>query len=138
MLQPKKLKYTKFQVKRLLRKGLLTRGTELTHGEAGIQALETKLVSSKEIEAVINQLRRGLGRRGRYWLRIFPHFPKTKKPPETRMGGGKGDIEDYVAIIKKGMVILEVGGLDIETLKEVLKQCAYKLSFKSRIITQQK
>lgn len=138
MLQPRKLKHRKFQVKRLLKKSLSASSGELTHGSAGIKALETKLISSKQISAVISELKRNLGKKGRYWLKIFPHFPKTKKPPETRMGGGKGDVDDYVAVVKKGMVILEVGGLDIEILKSALKKCMYKLSFKAKIISEEK
>lgn len=135
MLQPRKLKHRKFQVKRLIRDNVALKGNRLVYGDAGLKALESKLISSKEIEAVINRLKRDLGKKGRYWLRIFPHFPKTKKPAESRMGGGKGDVEDYVTPIKQGMILFEIGGLDQESLKEILKQCAYKLSVKTKIVT---
>lgn len=135
MLQPKKLKHRKIQIRRMLKDSLALKGTKLVYGDVGLKALETKLISSKEIESVINKLKRGLGKKGRYWLRIFPHFPKTKKPPETRMGGGKGDIEDYVTPVKQGMILFEVDGLSKESLKEVLKQCAYKLSVRTKIVT---
>ena len=134
MLQPKKLKYRKSQKGRSLQRELITKGTELTWGDLGLKSLETRMISSKQLQACIEVLKRGLGKKGRYWLRIFPHKPKTKKPPETRMGGGKGDVEDYVAVVRPGTILFEVAGLDKEALKEVLKQTAYKLPIKTKIV----
>ena len=134
MLWPKKLKYRKFQKGRSLGRKITTKGVKLSHGELGLKSLETKMISSKQIEASLNTLKKNLGKKGRYWLKIFPHKPKTKKPPETRMGGGKGDVEDYVALVRPGTILFEVGGLDKEALKEALKQAAYKLPLKTKII----
>jgi large subunit ribosomal protein L16 len=134
MLQPKKLKFRKFQKGRSLNREIITKGTKISHGEMGLKSLETKIISSKQIESCINVLKRELGKKGRYWLKIFPHKTKTKKPPETRMGGGKGDIEDYVAVVRPGTILFEVAGLDKESLKKVLKQVAYKLPIKTKII----
>ena len=134
MLQPKKLKYRKTQKGRSLQREVITKGTELTWGDLGLKSLETRMISSKQIQACLDVLKRGLGKKGRYWLRIFPHKPKTRKPPETRMGGGKGDVEDYVAVVRPGTILFEVAGLDKEALKEVLKQTAYKLPIKTKIV----
>lgn len=137
MLQPKKLKYRKAQKGRSLNRKIATKGTEISYGEMGLQSLETRMISSKQIESCLNILKKYLGKKGRYWLKIFPHKPKTKKPPETRMGGGKGDVEDYVAIVKPGTVIFEVAGLDKESLKSALKQAAYRLPIKTKIISKE-
>ncbi|GIW67410.1 MAG: 50S ribosomal protein L16 [Candidatus Parcubacteria bacterium] len=134
MLQPKKLKYRKAQKGRSLKRELITKGTELTWGDLGLKSLETRMITSKQIKACLDVLKKNLGKKGRYWLRIFPHKPKTKKPPETRMGGGKGDVEDYVAVVRPGTILFEVGGLDKELLKDVLKQTAYKLPIKTKIV----
>ncbi|GIW65079.1 MAG: 50S ribosomal protein L16 [Candidatus Parcubacteria bacterium] len=135
MLQPKKLKYRKRQKGRSLNRKIATKGNFLVHGEAGLRSLEAKIIYDKEIESAMNELRRRLGKKGRYWLRIFPHLPKTKKPPETRMGGGKGDVDAYVTFVKPGSIIFEASGLDIDTLKEALRKAAYKLSIKTQVIT---
>jgi large subunit ribosomal protein L16 len=134
MLQPKKLKYRKAQKGRSLKRKVTIRGTKLSHGELGLKSLETRMVTSKQIEACINVLKKNLGKKGRYWLKIFPHKPKTKKPPETRMGGGKGDVEDYVALVRPGTILFEVAGLDKNSLREVLKKVAYKLPIKTKIV----
>ncbi len=134
MLQPKKLKFRKVQPKRGLRKRIAFKGESLVYGDAGLKSLETKLIKDKQIEACLAELKRGLGKKGRYWLRIFPHLPKTKKPPETRMGGGKGDVEGYVALVKPGTIIFEVAGLDKESLRNVLKAISYKLPIKTKIV----
>ncbi len=136
MLQPKKLKYRKSQKGRSLKRRIITKGTELVYGEMGLQSLETKIISSKQIEACLNTLKKNLGKKARLWLKIFPHKPKTKKPPETRMGGGKGDVEDYVAVVRPGTIIFEVAGVDKEIMKNALKQAAYKLPIKTKIISE--
>lgn len=102
----------------------------------GLKALETKMIDAKEIEAAINELKRGLGKKGRYWLRIFPHKPKTKKPPEVRMGGGKGDVETYVAVVRPGTIMFEVAGLSKDDLKSLLKRVQHKLSVKTKIVSE--
>ncbi|GBD34637.1 50S ribosomal protein L16 [bacterium HR35] len=137
MLQPRKLKYRKAFKGRSLNRKITTKGHLLAYGEMGLKALETKMVDSREIEAVINELKRRLGKRGRYWLRIFPHKPKTKKPPEVRMGGGKGDVETYVALVRPGTIMFEVSGLPKETLKEILRGVQHKLSVKTKIVSEE-
>jgi len=134
MLSPKKLKYRKAQKGRSLNREITIKGTKLSHGEVGLKSLEVKMISSKQIEACINVLKKNLGKKGRYWLKIYPHKPKTRKPPETRMGGGKGDVEDYVALVRPGTMLFEVGGLDKESLKNILKKAAYKLPIKTKIV----
>jgi large subunit ribosomal protein L16 len=134
MLWPRKTKYRKSQKGRSLKREVITKGTEVVFGDVGLKSLETKMLSSKEIESAISELKRRLGKKGRYWLRIFPHKPKTKKPPEVRMGGGKGDVEDYVAVVRPGTVVFEAGGLDKDFLRQALKSASYKLSIKTKIV----
>jgi len=134
MLQPKKLKYRKTQKGRSLKRKIAVKGIKLSHGEMGLKSLETRMITSKQIESCINVLKKNLGKKGRYWLKIFPHKPKTKKPPETRMGGGKGDVEDYVALVRPGTILFEVAGMDKESLKNVLRQAVYKLPIKTKIV----
>lgn len=134
MLWPKKTKYRKAQKGRGLNKTIASKGTELEWGELGLKSMEFKLLSSKEIESALNELKKRLGKKAKFWLRIFPHKPKTKKPPEVRMGGGKGDIEDYVAVVKPGVIIFEVSGLDKNLLRHALKSASYKFSIKTKII----
>jgi large subunit ribosomal protein L16 len=134
MLQPKKLKYRKAQKGRSLKREIAYKGTRLSNGEMGLKSLESRLITSKQIESCINTLKKNLGKKGKYWLKIFPHKPKTKKPPETRMGGGKGDVEDYVALVRAGTILFEVSGLDKNFLKEALRQVSYKLPIKTKIV----
>ena len=136
MLQPKKLKYRKSFKGRSLNRKIITKGYLLSFGEMGLKALETKMIDAKEIEAAINELKRGLGKKGRYWLRIFPHKPKTKKPPEVRMGGGKGDVETYVAVVRPGTIMFEVAGLSKDDLKSLLKRVQHKLYVKTKIVSE--
>ncbi len=135
MLQPRKLKYRKSQKGRSLHREVITKGTEVIHGEFGLKSLETRFITDKQIEACINELKRRLGKKGRFWLRIFPHKPKTKKPPEVRMGGGKGDVENYVALVRPGTILFEVAGLDKKSLQDALKSISYKLPIKTKIVS---
>ncbi len=134
MLQPKKLKYRKAQKGRSLNREITLKGYTLNYGEVGLKSLETKIITDKQIEASLNELKRRLGKKSRFWLRIFPHKPKTKKPAESRMGGGKGDVENYVTVVRPGTIILEVSGLDRETLKNALKYVSYKLPIRTKIV----
>jgi large subunit ribosomal protein L16 len=134
MLQPKKLKYNKAQKGRSLDRDITLKGVKLSHGELGLKSLEAKVITSKQIESCINVLKKSLGKKGRYWLKIFPHKPKTKKPPETRMGGGKGDVEEYVALVRPGTILFEIAGLDRKTLKDIFKKVSYKLPIKTKIV----
>lgn len=137
MLQPKKIKYRNVQKGRSLNRQITTKGTEVVYGDMGLQSLETRIISSKQLESCINALKKTIGKKGRFWLKVFPHRPKTKKPPETRMGGGKGDVNDYVSLIRRGTVIFEVAGNDKEMLKNALKQVSYRLPIKTKVIFNQ-
>ncbi|HLF87926.1 MAG TPA: 50S ribosomal protein L16 [Anaerolineales bacterium] len=133
MLMPKRVKYRKQMRGRM--KGKATRGAEVHFGEYGLQALEPGWISSRQIEAARRAIVRALRRRGKVWIRIFPDKPFTKKPAETRMGKGKGNVEYWVAVVKPGRVMFEVGGLPEDVSKEALNLASYKLSIKTKIIT---
>ncbi|NJN44234.1 MAG: 50S ribosomal protein L16 [Anaerolineae bacterium] len=133
MLMPKRVKYRKQMRGRM--KGKATRGAEVHFGEFGLQALEPGWISSRQIEAARRAIVRALKRRGKVWIRIFPDKPFTKKPAETRMGKGKGNVEYWVAVVKPGRVMFEVGGLPEDVSKQALNLAAYKLSVKTKIIT---
>jgi large subunit ribosomal protein L16 len=132
MLMPKRVKYRKQQRGRMRGKAL--RGAEVTFGEFGLQALEPGWVSARQIEAARRALVRVMRRRGKMWIRIFPDKPYTHKPPETRMGKGKGNVEYWVAVIRPGRVMFEVGGLSSQISVEALRQAAYKLSIKTKVV----
>jgi len=132
MLMPKKVKYRKVQKGR---KGGLSKGARtVAFGEYGLQAVEPAWVTAQQIEAVRVTISRKLKKVGRLFLRIFPDKPVTKKPAETRMGKGKGNVEFWVAVVKRERVIFEVSGLDESTAKEILKAAAYKLPMKTRFV----
>jgi large subunit ribosomal protein L16 len=137
MLQPKKLKYRKSQKGRSLNREIITKGTELIHGKFGLKSLESRFLTDRQIESCINVLKKTMGKKGRLWLRIFPHKPKTKKPPETRMGGGKGDVENYVALVRPGTLLFEISGPDENILRKALKQASYKLPIKTKVVVKQ-
>jgi large subunit ribosomal protein L16 len=132
MLMPKRAKFRKQFRGRL--KGRATRGVEVSFGEYGLQALEPVWMTSRQIEAARRVIVRQVRRHGKYWIRIFPDKPVTKKPAETRMGKGKGAVEYYVAVVKPGRILFEVSGLDEETAREVLRQAAHKLPIKTQVV----
>src|SRR5689334_3922094 len=109
MLQPRRSKYRK-QFRGTM-KGMATRGTTLAYGEYGLQATAIAWISSKQIEAARRSISNFTKRGGRTFIRIFPHKPITQKPPEVRMGGGKGDIKEYVAPVKAGTIMFEMSGV---------------------------
>ena len=115
-------------------KGLSKGARELEFGEYGLQAVEPAWVTSQQIEAMRVTVSRGLKKVGRLFLRIFPDKPVTKKPAETRMGKGKGNPEQWVAVVKRGRLICEIGGLDEASAKEVLQQASYKLPMKTKLV----
>ncbi len=133
MLMPKRVKYRKQMRGRMRGKAL--RGAEVSFGDFGLQALEPGWVSARQLEAARRALVRVMKRRGKVWIRIFPDKPYTQKPPETRMGKGKGNVEYWVAVVKPGRIMLEVGGLDRETAVEALKQSAYKFSIGTKVVS---
>jgi large subunit ribosomal protein L16 len=132
MLMPKRAKYRKQFRGRM--KGRAHRGAAVSFGEYGLQALECCWMTSRQIEAARRVIVRSVRRHGKYWIRIFPDKPVTKKPAETRMGKGKGAVDHYVAVIKPGRVLFEIAGLDAPTAREVLRQAAYKLPIKTQVI----
>jgi large subunit ribosomal protein L16 len=132
MLMPKRAKFRKQFRGRM--KGRAHRGAEVSFGEYGLQALEPCWMTSRQIEAARRVIVRQVRRHGKYWIRIFPDKPVTKKPAETRMGKGKGSVEYYVAVIKPGRVLFEISGLDEEASHEVLMQASHKLPIKTQVI----
>jgi large subunit ribosomal protein L16 len=133
MLMPKRVKWRKQQ--RGSMAGRATRGAELSFGEFGLQAMEPGWVSARQIEAARRTIVREMKRRGKIWIRIFPDHPYTRKPPETRMGKGKGSVEYWVAVVKPGRVMFEIGGLPSDIAKVALQQASYKLSIKTKIVS---
>src|SRR5512135_3175331 len=132
MLMPKRVKYRKQMRGRMRGKAL--RGAEVSFGDYGLQALEPGWVSARQIEAARRALVRVMKRRGKVWIRIFPDKPYTQKPPETRMGKGKGNVEYWVAVVKPGRIMFEVGGLDELTAREALSLARRKFAIKTKVI----
>jgi large subunit ribosomal protein L16 len=134
MLMPKRVKYRKQMRGRM--KGRAQRGAEVHFGEFGLQAVEPGWVSARQLEAARRAIVRAMRRRGKIWIRVFPDKPVTRKPAETRMGKGKGNVEFWVAVVKPGRILFEVGGgLPEDDAKESLRLAQYKLSIKTKIVT---
>lgn len=132
MLMPKRVKYRKQMRGRM--KGTETRGVEIAFGEYGLQALEPGWVTARQIEAARRAIVHAIKRRGKVWIRIFPDKPYTRKPPETRMGKGKGNVEYWVAVVKPGRIMFEIAGLPEKDALYALNLARYKFSIKTRII----
>jgi large subunit ribosomal protein L16 len=132
MLMPKRVKYRKAQRGRM--RGLATRGATVAFGDFGLKALEPAWITAKQIEAARIALTRMMKREGKVWIRLFPDKPVTKKPAETRMGKGKGAPEMWVAVVKPGKVMFEVGGIKPEMAEEALRLAAHKLPIKTRFV----
>ena len=135
MLMPKRVKYRKQMRGRMRGKAL--RGAEIDFGEIGLQAQEPGWVSARQIEAARRATVRVMRRRGKLWIRIFPDKPYTKRAQETRMGKGKGNVEYWVAVVKPGRIIFEIGGLPESVAKEALKQASYKFSIRTKVVTRE-
>jgi len=133
MLMPKRVKYRKQMRGRM--KGKAYRGSEVTFGVYGLQALEPGWVSARQIEAGRRAIVHEMKRRGKVWIRIFPDKPYTKRAQETRMGKGKGAVDHWVAVVKPGRIMFEVGGTDPEIAKRALTRASYKLSVKAKIVS---
>lgn len=129
---PKKQKYRK-QMRGSL-KGNATSGLRLSFGDYGLSSQDTGWISSKQIESARRAISHYTQRGGRIWIRIFPDKPVSKKPPEVRMGGGKGDIDEYVATVKPGRILFEMSGVTREIAKEALRLASHKLPVKTKII----
>ena len=132
MLTPKRQKYRK-QMRGTM-KGDAARGTKLSFGDFGLQTLDTGWISSRQIESARRAISNYTQRGGRIWIRIFPDKPITKKPAEVRMGGGKGDIHEYVAPVKPGRIMFEMAGVSSAIAREALRLASHKLPVKTRIL----
>lgn len=132
MLQPKRTKYRKAQKGRM--KGNSQRGNQLSNGMFGIKSLDSNFITSRQIEAARVAATRYMKRQGQLWIKIFPDKPITKKPLEVRMGKGKGAPEYWVAVVKPGRVMFEVGGVPMDVAKEALRLAAQKLPVKTKFI----
>jgi len=132
MLMPKRTKYRKTQKGK--RPGLSWRGSSLDFGDFGLKTLERGFISSRQIEAsrkaIVHYTKRG----GKVWIRIFPDKPITKKPAETRMGSGKGNLDHYVAVVKPGKMLFEISGVSKEIAEESFRRAGHKLSVKTRFV----
>lgn len=132
MLMPRKVKWRK--VHRGTRRGKATRGNTVTHGDFGLQSLEAAWITNTQIEAARVAMTRYMKRGGKVWIKIFPDKPVTRKPAETRMGGGKGSPESWVAVVKPGRVMFEVGGVSEPVAREALRLAAHKLPVKCKVV----
>jgi large subunit ribosomal protein L16 len=135
VLAPARTKYRKQQKGTL--PGKATRGNTLVFGEFGLQSLTRGPLTGAQIEAARIAISRHLKRKGKLWIRVFPHKPITKKPAETRMGHGKGPVEYYVAPIKPGVVLFELGGMPATIAKEAFRLADTKLPFRCRFIARE-
>ena len=135
MLMPKRVKYRRVQRGRMT--GAATRGITVTHGDFGLQALAPAWITSNQIEAARIAMTRYIKRGGQVWIKIFPDKPITKKPAEVRMGSGKGAVEYWVAVVKPGRVMFEIGGVSEELAREAMRLAANKLPIKCKFITKQ-
>ncbi len=132
MLMPKRVKYRKQMRGRMT--GLSYRGSTVAFGEWGLQATEPCWMTSRQIEAARRVLVRYIRRRGKVWIRVFPDKPFTKKAAETRMGNGKGAVEYYVAVVRPGRILFEMGGISEEEAREALRLAGHKLPIKTKVI----
>ena len=135
MLQPKRVKYRKTHKGH--RRGKAQAGNTVVFGDFGLQALESAWVTSQQIEAARRAVTRHVRRGGNIWIRVFPDKPVTKKPAETRMGGGKGAPDHWVAVVKPGRIIFEMGGVGEEVAKEGLRLASHKLPIDTRFVVRE-
>ena len=135
MLMPKRTKYRKSH--RLSYEGKAKGNLTLHNGEYGLVALEGGWISARQIEAARIAMTRYMKRGGKVFINIFPHMPRTKKPLEQRQGTGKGNVEEWVAVVKKGKIMFEVGEIDEATAREALRLASHKVSVKTKIVTKE-
>ena len=132
MLMPKRTKYRKPH--RISYEGHAKGNTELTYGTYGLQAKEGGYVNARQIEAARIAMTRYMKRGGQVWINIFPHLARTKKPLETRQGKGKGNVDEWVAVVKEGKIMFEIGGVTEDIAREALRLASHKLSVKTRFV----
>lgn len=133
MLMPKRQKFRKVQRGNM--RGTAQRGSTIAFGEVGLKVLEPGEITARQIEAARVSITRKVKRGGKLWIRIFPDRPFTKKPAETRMGKGKGNPEGFVARVKPGKILFEIAGIDEALARDALRNAAFKLPLKTKIIT---
>lgn len=131
---PKKTKYKKSQKGRRRFKGKASRRVDISFGDYGLKAIETKWITARQIEAARRVITRFLKKGGKLWIRIFPDHPVTAKSPETPMGGGKGSVDHFVAPVKKGTILFELMGISEEEAKEAFRCASYKLPVKTKFV----
>lgn len=132
-LMPKRVKYRKLQKGQ--RRGVATTGAELAFGEFGLKSLDNGWVKNNQIEAVRVIIARQLHKGGKLWIRIFPDKSITKKPAEVRMGKGKGDLDHWVAVVRRGRILFEIGGVPEEYARRCFRLVAYKLPLRTKFVT---
>jgi large subunit ribosomal protein L16 len=132
MLLPKKVKHRKWQ--KGVAKGKTKGGADLAFGSFGLKAVETDWLTARQIEAARRAMTRYVQRGGKIWLRVFPDKPVTRKGAEVPMGGGKGSVDHYVAVIKPGRILFEMDGVPEQTAREAMRLAAYKLSVKTKFV----
>ena len=135
MLLPKRVKYRRVHRGRLTGKAM--RGNTVTYGDYGLQALEPAWISSRQIEAARIAMTRYIKRGGQVWIKVFPDKPVTQKPAETRMGSGKGSPEYWVAVVKPGRVMFEIGGVSEELAREAFRLASHKLPIKTKFVVKE-
>mgnify|MGYP003412973382 CR=1 FL=1 len=135
MLMPKRTKFRRVQRGRM--KGAASRGNKVAYGQFGIQAIEPGWITGNQIEAARIAMTRYIKRGGQVWIKIFPDKPITEKPAETRMGSGKGSPEYWVAVVKPGRVMFEIGGVSEEVAREAMRLAANKLPIKCKFVTKE-
>ena len=133
MLLPKRVKYRRVQRGRI--KGKAMRGNKVTYGDFGLMAMEPTWITSNQIEAARVAMTRYIKRGGQVWIKIFPDKPVTEKPAETRMGSGKGSPEYWVAVVKPGRIMFEIGGVSEEQAREAMRLASNKLPIKCKFVT---
>lgn len=137
MLYPKKVKHRKWQKGRSRYKGYERRGTELAFGAYGLKALEESWITARQIEAARRAITRYIQKGGKIWIRIFPDKPVTKKGTEVPMGGGKGSVDHYVAVVKPGRIIFEMDGVTEKIAREAMERASHKLPIKTKFLMRQ-
>ena len=133
MLMPKRVKYRKAHRGRM--KGRAARGTKVSFGEYGLQAVEPCWMTSRQIEAARRAIVRFVRRGGKIWIRIFPDKPVTAKPAETRMGSGKGNVDHWVAVVKPGRVLFEIGGVPEDVARDAMRLASHKLPIRTQFVS---
>jgi large subunit ribosomal protein L16 len=134
-LSPARTKYRKVQKGR--NRGNAKGGDFLAFGDCGLQALERYSMTASQIEAARVAISRHLKRKGKLWVRVFPHTPVTKKPAETRMGKGKGGVEYWAAVVKPGLMLFELTGVSVAMAREAFRLADFKLPFKCRFVSRE-